>query len=126
MGGDAVRNDKQAMEELATIESRLTIGSGSRNDGGGQFNFFELQREIDSSPDKAIEKNADFFYRKFEIQTKEIEDIVRREGDRVISAIREGPHDRIVDPVGLDPRCLYGHNSPFVSGYISHLEGYGE
>jgi hypothetical protein len=99
MGGDTALNDMQAMEELARIESGLTTGSGSRNDRGGQFNFLELQREINGSPDKAIEKNADFFGRILEVQKQEVQDIVRREGDRTISAIREGPHDRIVDPV---------------------------
>lgn len=107
VGGDAVRNDEQAMETLAGVESKLTAGSESRGDKGGQFSFFEWQREINSSPDKAIQQNADFFNRKFEIQKQEIEEIVRRVGDRVISAVREGPHDRIVDPVShLAPGCM--------------------
>ena len=113
MGGDGVRNNKQAMEELAGVESKLT-GSESRGDKGGQFNFSEWQREINSSPDKAIEQNADFFNRKFEIQRKEIEDIVHRVGDRVISAVREGPHDRIVDPVRrLTPDLCTNTTNPF-------------
>ncbi|KAF9644578.1 hypothetical protein BDM02DRAFT_3074100, partial [Thelephora ganbajun] len=61
-----------------------------------------LQQEINSDPDEAIEKNAEFFDRKFDIQRRQIvEDIARtvnREGDRIISAVTAGPHDRIVDP----------------------------
>ena len=106
MGGDAVLNDKQAMEELVRVEPKLTVRPG-RKDGGGRFNFVELQKEIKESPDKAIERNAEFFSGKFEIQKREIEEIVTRESDRVISAVIAGPHDRIIDPVSLRLLLFY-------------------
>ncbi|KAF9781672.1 hypothetical protein BJ322DRAFT_1161455 [Thelephora terrestris] len=104
MGGYSVLEDEQAMKELASAESALSTGSGpeSRSGGGRAFNFVELQQEINADPKDAIEKNSEFFNRKFDIQKREIVDEITRAfnrgGDRVILAILEGPHDRIVDP----------------------------
>ena len=98
-GGDAAMKSKEAMEELASDEYKITAPMGSQNDGGRRFDLIELEREIKGDPDKAIEQNAEFFYRKFEVQRREIQDIVHREGDRIIWAVKEGPHDRIDDPV---------------------------
>jgi len=105
-GGNAVLDDEQAMKELAAVEASLSPGS-SRNDSG-RFDLAEVQHEINDDPNGAIEKNAEFFNRKFDIQRRQIkEDIaraVRREGDRIILAVTAGPHDRIVDPVRSTPQ----------------------
>ena len=122
MGGDDVLEDEKAMEELAGAEFELTVRSGGQDDAGNRFDFIELTQEIKTNPNEAIENNAEFFGSKFEIQRREIQDIaraVRREGDRVISAITAGPHDRIADQVrhqipGLRTVC----NSPWTSGYL--------
>ena len=105
MGGDAALDNEQSMRELTDAEFAFAApsGSDSRHGGGRPFDLVELQHEIKGNPDEAIEKNADFFDRKFDIQRRQIvEDIertVNREGDRIISAVTAGPHDRIVDPV---------------------------
>lgn len=126
-GGAAALNNKQAMEELASDEYKLTAPLGSRNNPGRRFDFVELEQEIKGDPDKAIEKNAEFFYHKFETQRKEIQDIVHQEGDRIILTMREGPHDRIEDPVRREaPDLSMTHSSPFTLGYPRHLEGHGE
>lgn len=104
MGGNAALEDEQAMEELAGAAFALTVDSGDQADGG-HFNLIQLRQEINSNPNEAIEMNAEFFIRKFEIQKREIQDITRaihREGDRVIEAINAGPHDRIADQVRLE------------------------
>lgn len=104
MGGDTALEDEQAMEELACAEFDLTVHSGGQSDGGLRFDFIELQ-EIRGDPSEAIEMNAEFFSRKFEIQRREIRYITRaihREGDRIISAMTAGPHDRIADPVWIE------------------------
>ena len=104
-GGIAVLENEKAIKELADAELASTAPSGSDNRHGGSrpFDFVELQHEIKDDPNEAIEKNAEFFNRKFEIQRRQIaEDIARavnREGDRIISAVTAGPHDRIVDLV---------------------------
>jgi hypothetical protein len=63
----------------------------------------ELKKELHTDPDAAMEKNMIAFSRKFEIQqrqiTEELSKVMRREGDRIISAVTSGPHDKIIDPV---------------------------
>ena len=104
-GGNAVLDDEQAMKELTAAEASLSPASG-RN-GSGRFDLAEIQHEISDDPTGAIEKNAEFFNRKFDIQRRQIEEdvarAVRREGDRIILAVTAGPHDRIVDPVRPAP-----------------------
>ena len=101
LGKDAVLENEQAMKELA--ESIATTRPGHRNDGSGSFDFAKLQLEIKGDPDEAIQKNAEFFNAKFYIQSREILEGVAREigqaGDRIITAVTAGPHDRIVDEV---------------------------
>ena len=119
LGGDAVLDNEQAMEELAAYAlAGAHPGPESRQAPQGRpFGFVELQQEIKGDPEEAIEKNAEFFNRKFDIQRRQIvEDIsraVNREGDRIISAVTAGPHDRIFDPVcrkAFSPRAA--HSSP--------------
>ena len=111
-GGAAVLENEQAMKELAEAEFAFVApsGSDSRHGGARPFDVVELQHEIKGDPNEAIEKNAEFFNRKFDIQRRQIVEeiarVVNREGDRIISAVTAGPHDRIVDPV----RCeVPGH-----------------
>ena len=104
-GGVAVLENEQAIRELADAELAFTAPSGSddRRGGGRSLDVVELQHEIGSDPGEAIDRNAEFFDRKFDIQRRQIEEdiarAVNREGDRIISAVTAGPHDRIVDPV---------------------------
>ena len=107
-GGDAARRDEQTMERLFREESALTTArpgpEGQRN-GSRSFDFGELQAEIKEDPNNAIEKNAEFFDRKFEIQRRQIvEDIahaiahtIKQEGNRIIHEMEKGPHIRIFD-----------------------------
>ena len=107
-GGNAVLDDGPAMRELTEVEASLAPASGPR--GSRRFNLAEVQHEIKDDPTDAIEKNAEFFNRKFDIQRRQIEEdvarAVRREGDRIISAVTAGPHDRIVDPVCPTPALV--------------------
>src|ERR1700753_4014508 len=99
MDEKAVLEDEQTMKELADEESALQGQSG----GTRPFDLVELQQEIRGDPEEAIRTNAEFFDRKFEIQRRQLaEDFARafkREGDRIISEVTAGPHDRTVDPV---------------------------
>jgi hypothetical protein len=105
LGGSGVLENEQAMEELAAYAlAGAHAGPESRQAPQGRpFGFVELRQEIKCDPEEAIEKNAEFFNRKFDIQRRQIvEDIARavnREGDRIISVVTAGPHDRIFDPV---------------------------
>lgn len=107
-GGTAVLDDEQAMKELVTVEASLSPTSDS-----GRFDLTEIQHEISDDPACAIERNAELFNRKFDMQRRQIEEdvarAVRREGDRIILAVTAGPHDRIVDPV-----CPVPQSSPYL------------
>jgi hypothetical protein len=117
MGGDAALENEETMKELAGAETALTTHSGLENEQAMEelagteirygrsrpFNFVKLRREIKGNPGEAIERNAEFFNHKFNIQRRQIvEDITRavnREGDRIITAVTAGPHNQIVDQV---------------------------
>lgn len=100
-GGNAVLDDEAVMRELVSVEAAMSPAGGWH--GNNRFDLAEIQREIRDDPTDAIEKNAEFFNRKFDMQRRQIEEdiarAVRREGDRIITAVMAGPHDRIVDPV---------------------------
>ncbi|KAE9399207.1 hypothetical protein BT96DRAFT_702221 [Gymnopus androsaceus JB14] len=60
-----------------------------------------LKEELAVNIDDDLKKNLQVFNRKFDEQQRllqHIEETVIRQGSRVISAFREGPHDRIYDP----------------------------
>ena len=104
-GGNAVLDDENVMKKLVAAEASLSPASGRLD--SGRFDLAEIQHEIKDDPTDAIEKNAEFFNRKFDMQRRQIEEdiarTVRREGDRIITAVMAGPHDRIVDPVRPAP-----------------------
>jgi len=114
-GGNAVLDDERAMRELSAAEASLAPASGRH--GSGRFDLAEVQHEIRDDPADAIEKNAEFFNRKFDMQRRQIEEdiarAVRREGDRIITAVTAGPHDRIVDPVHSTPVRFVAYKSSF-------------
>jgi hypothetical protein len=64
-----------------------------------------LKKELHEDVDKSFEKNMGIFQRKLNVQRQQlaaaISDVVVRQGDRVITAVSSGPHDRIVDVVRL-------------------------
>ncbi|KZP16060.1 hypothetical protein FIBSPDRAFT_66010 [Athelia psychrophila] len=57
-----------------------------------------LKTELNQDVDEGLEKNMVVFRRQLDVQTRQLEDIVIREGDRVIAAVTSGPHERILDP----------------------------
>lgn len=105
-GGSSVIDNEQVMRELSDSEASISVPPGrERHRPTKRFELAELQHEVREEPAVAIEKNAEFFNRKFDIQRRQIqEDInraVSREGDRIISAVTAGPHERILDQVRL-------------------------
>ena len=108
-GGNAIIDNEQVMKELSDAEALISAPAGmERHKPAKKFDtadLAEIQHEIRDDPAVAIEKNAEFFNRKFDIQRRQIqEDIERavsREGDRIISAVTAGPHERVLDPVRI-------------------------
>ena len=127
-GGKAILEDEDAMCELA---AKVSPPPTSGRHGAGQFDLAELQHEIRGDPTTAIERNAEGFNRIFDVQRRQIEEeiarISHREGDRVISAVTAGPHDRIIDPVRpTHTPAIYKLMFNVTLGYLSNLEGYGK
>jgi hypothetical protein len=125
MGRDAVLENEGMMKELVGVEPTLNAGSAPPLD------LDELRKEIKRDPEEVIQMNSEFFDRKFGIQKREIEEsmarVVGREGDRIISAVTAGPHDRIADPVWRDILSFrITHTSPLSLGYLRPLEVHGE
>ena len=105
-GGDAAIHDEQAMKELVTKETSISTLVGSeRRRSAKKFDLGESQREIQTDPTEAIERNEESFNGKFRIQVRQIQEdierVIRQQGDRIISAVTGGPHERIVDPVRI-------------------------
>jgi hypothetical protein len=67
--------------------------------------MLDIKREMVSSVEAMLEENMKVFSVKFDLQQKQIvadiSVVVRREGDRLESALLSGPHDRILDQVGI-------------------------
>lgn len=90
--------------ESKAVDSRGAAGLGRK--ANHREDVGDLLRDINQDPNVAIKRNAELFFdRKFAMQRRKIQaDIaktVRREGDRIISAVTAGPHDRIIDKVGM-------------------------
>lgn len=114
-GVKACLEDDEALKGLVGIyqssQPSATVSSGSRRDPFGassqsddaQLTFPKLKEELKEDVERSLERNSVVFERKLEVQKRqivlELQLVVQREGDRVISAITSGPHDRIIDPV---------------------------
>ncbi|KAJ8088911.1 hypothetical protein PM082_014157 [Marasmius tenuissimus] len=60
----------------------------------------QLQRELKQSIDESLQLNMEVFARKFEeqrMQLKALEKTVIQQAERVIDAVQQGPHDRVID-----------------------------
>ena len=107
-GGEAVvlENDRLLKELLdlyrGTDGAVESSGLRGRRDVA-TVGIEDLKLEIREDIEIAVERNAETFSRKYEMQRKliidELSRVVHREGDRIIDAVTAGPHDRIIDPV---------------------------
>jgi hypothetical protein len=134
-GGPAacMENDKIFTELVARTREEDTKDREVLGGKGGAPESMDkvvatLKNDLRGDLDTAIEENRRIFDRKFVAQMNQLKDLkntVKREGDRVITAVNAGPHDRIVDPVTLVVDLLSSY-SLFLVGRSYHLEGYGK
>ena len=116
-GVKALRNkDKMLLdlEETASKSSSTPSAEGHRALRAKAGDVDDLKNDIFEEPSAAVEKNREVFFRKFEVQKNQIIDelnlVVKRESDRVIEAVKGGPHERIRDRVGhLSPHSFTKH-----------------
>ncbi|KAJ7093941.1 hypothetical protein B0H15DRAFT_147115 [Mycena belliarum] len=104
-GLQACQENDKVLKELSDLEAKSTSTGGvvqPAKSGAKSSALEDLKDDLMSDIDSAMEKNMTVFTRKFEVQKRQIVDeltkVVEREGDRVISAVTAGPHDKIIDP----------------------------
>ncbi|KAF8581694.1 hypothetical protein K439DRAFT_202072 [Ramaria rubella] len=106
-GAKACQKDDLLLQELSDLEPKqgVSVSGGpaaGRKSGAKNSDLEDLKDELHLDPEAAIKKNMSVFSRKFEVQQRqllqEMSLVVKREGDRVISAVTAGPHDKIIDP----------------------------
>ncbi|KAF8208355.1 hypothetical protein K438DRAFT_1813864 [Mycena galopus ATCC 62051] len=105
-GGQAVLNDDKALKDLNDFENKSGgsrgINAASSSKPTKPWDLDDLKDDLHTDPDTAMEQNLAKFSQKLDIQTRQITDemnrIVERQGDRIISAVTAGPHDKIIDP----------------------------
>lgn len=114
-GGRACLENEDTVQKLMDYEDKFSAQdeldhSQHVQNLRGPEDIKELRREVDEKPEAAIKKNSSLFSRKFEIQKKQVQEAVseavQREGDRIISALNAGPHERLLDPVCSEPYTL--------------------
>ncbi|KAK6985237.1 hypothetical protein R3P38DRAFT_3291978 [Favolaschia claudopus] len=108
-GLQACQENDEVLRELSGLESKTTtsVGAGSMGKSTPQTSALDdLKDDLLIDPEVAISENKTAFSRKFEVQKRqivydlleELTKVIEREGDRVISAVTAGPHDKIIDP----------------------------
>lgn len=127
-GGQKCVDDDAALTELSAMTRIKDVGGTAPVD---MDTLARLKLELSEDVDYSFEKNMATFERKLEAQKQQLEaalvHTVVREGDRVITAVVSGPHDRIVDPVSFTCSCC-SHTSQWLIlflGSAQHLERNG-
>ncbi|KAI9464119.1 hypothetical protein BJY52DRAFT_887705 [Lactarius psammicola] len=109
-GVKALRNNDKmllSLEQTASKAPSAPSSEGHRmtrakpSDANPNPNADDLRKDIFEDPDAAVEENRIVFFRKFEVQKRQIIDeltlVVTRESDRVIQVVKGGPHERVLD-----------------------------
>jgi hypothetical protein len=125
-GVEACLDDDEALQELMTISQKRD----NRNATDETELFAQVKKELMEDIEQILEKNMVIFERKLAVQVEQLiaglTSVVQREGDRVISAINAGSHDRIIDPVSNATANLLNLISQWsISGLTRHVGGDG-
>jgi hypothetical protein len=112
-GAKACLSDDVALEELMVFQrSKKAASRGAKpSTSADRVALDQMKKEMKEDLGDSLRKNMEIFGRKLEVQKRqllqEMEGVVGREGDRIISALA-GPLDLIIDSVSSyleDPRC---------------------
>ncbi|KAG6912091.1 hypothetical protein DXG01_000729, partial [Tephrocybe rancida] len=98
-GPKASINDPKVLQTLIdkSGENKNGINLSGRGDGGLRRLRKSLMGEFSEDVDKALERNLTLFEGKLDIQMREIDFAITKQGDRII-AFFSGGHERIIDP----------------------------
>ena len=112
-GIETCLNDQGVLKELALFDrdedtpGNLPLTTGARLSASESAAidkaWAKLKPQLKLAVDTSLTNNMVLFERKLDVRKKqlvtEMETIVHREGDRILSAVSSGPHDRIIDSV---------------------------
>ncbi|KAJ7913942.1 hypothetical protein B0H13DRAFT_1612003 [Mycena leptocephala] len=100
-GGKACLDDDEKLKQLNDWENNLggSLGKGTKTIKRSDLD--DLKEDLRTDPDESIQQNMTKFARKFDVQMRQIVDemshVMKHQGDRIISAVTAGPHDKIID-----------------------------
>lgn len=102
-GREVVMRSNATLRELLKSQPRTQVSRGNNLIVLRAHHVLnELRGEL-QGPGHSIETNLPAFERKFDMQQRqivsEVDMIVHREGDRIITSITSGPHNRVIDEV---------------------------
>ena len=99
----AVQKNDALLRELNDLENGLSTGTTERNSKRSAFSMKDLRDELNEDFEQAIKQNLESFEGKFVLYQKqlkqELSKFIRDENDRLLVAVKEGPHDRIKNEV---------------------------
>lgn len=102
-GRDEVLKDDALLGDLLRQQpEQATTKSQRSRESDDKSILDEVRKEAAKDLEKVLEENRRTFEQKFDaqrLQIEEVRDTVVKEGDRIITAITSGPHDRIVNKV---------------------------
>ena len=126
---DAVMKSSRALRRLNNYETRAFPRAGNEAESQkkhSEFSLDDLRKELREDIDAAIRENFETFGRKFIMFSEQLE----RSKHEIISVIREGPYEKIKDPVRTTRLMLDREDTQTdihaKLGHATNLEGNGQ
>lgn len=95
-------NDGPALNQLNKFENENIKRAGSESSNQkmrSEFSLEDLKVELFENLDTAISANFDIFERKFTLHQNRLHEQLNKSMQEIMVAVREGPHDKIRNPV---------------------------
>ena len=107
---NVIKSNSAMLKELNEEENRISSNKGNeRSKRRAEFTLEDLKEELRLDFDASLKGNFEAFEGKFNLYHRQLKDDLSRAieeaNDRVIDAVREGPHDKIKNEV-----CWAGSN----------------
>lgn len=126
---NVLENDS-VLEDLTKFDDGLSQ-LRHHKDPRGPFSVNELKDELRIGIEGSLMRNMEVFDLKFGLRQRQLNDelgrLFREGNNRIVDAVKEGPHDRIENNVGcLGTVPVFTGTNLFLSpDYQRTLEGYG-
>lgn len=111
---NTVMKSSRALRRLNNYESRVFPRAGNEAESQkkhSEFSLDDLRKELREDIDAAIQENFEIFDRKFTMFSEQLE----RSKHEIISVIREGPYEKIKDPVRTTVLWYFVRKSELIS-----------